>query len=543
MGLSYEQEIERREDEHVKYLAEHVCNKDGDKPYVFISYKSDDWKIVLHDVVYRLVKEYGLNVYFDGDFSGHNPHWTTQFPENMAHPNCRGVLAFIDDLYSTSYATLLELMYSQCSCQDEDNNYEYVRKNVVPVNLVKALAVIKDTADTGLGKTQYFDGERDVKNVKAADEKKLFDEAFERGCELKILKKTKNPYKGELSKKLCSVMVEEVLASIDYNDNPYLKMGDSIAAIRASIENACGSEVFDKADDNDDHKVTNNDRDNDHDNDCDHDNDSVDQTDESTADGYDYTIFGKKYSAGGREQGKLMYDAFAALIEKYPDSAEKLTQRTSVARAEEVKFANTNKADPTYFRRCKSFKVGDQEYLVGTSYGFKDKLAEIKRMFRICGADAGEFILNGEALVDTKGKEAEQSSEGIGYSYTIFGKAYTAGSRDQGKLMYDAFAALVERHPDLVENLTQRTSIARADNVKNPNTKDSDPTYFRGCRSFDVGGREYLVGTSYGFDAKISEIKGMFKICGEDYGEFNITSAPEKSTRGANGKKGLAELL
>ena len=53
--------------------------------------------------------------------------------------------------------------------------------------------------------------------------------------------------------------------------------------------------------------------------------------------------------------------------------------------------------------------------------------------------------------------------------------------------MYDAFAALVERHPDLVENLTQRTSIARADNVKNPNTKDSDPTYFRGCRSFDVG--------------------------------------------------------
>lgn len=52
-----------------------------------------------------------------------------------------------------------------------------------------------------------------------------------------------------------------------------------------------------------------------------------------------------------------------------------------------------------------------------------------------------------------------------------------------------------------------------------------------------------IVGTSYGFDAKISEIKGMFKICGEDYGEFNITSAPEKSTRGANGKKGLAELL
>ena len=43
------------------------------KSYVFISYKSDDWKTVLGDIVYKLVKEHGLNVYFDGDFSGHNP--------------------------------------------------------------------------------------------------------------------------------------------------------------------------------------------------------------------------------------------------------------------------------------------------------------------------------------------------------------------------------------------------------------------------------------------------------------------------------------
>ena len=49
-----------------------------------------------------MVKEHGLNVYFDGDFSGHNQLWTDQFPENMESGNCRGVVAFIDDAYTKS---------------------------------------------------------------------------------------------------------------------------------------------------------------------------------------------------------------------------------------------------------------------------------------------------------------------------------------------------------------------------------------------------------------------------------------------------------
>lgn len=46
-----------------------------------------------------MVKEHGLNVYFDGDFSGYNPLWKDHFPENMESGNCRGVVAFIDDAY------------------------------------------------------------------------------------------------------------------------------------------------------------------------------------------------------------------------------------------------------------------------------------------------------------------------------------------------------------------------------------------------------------------------------------------------------------
>lgn len=54
--------------------------------------------------------------------------------------------------------------------------------------------------------------------------------------------------------------------------------------------------------------------------------------------GYKYTIFGEYYEAGSREQGKLMFDAFESLIKRYSGCEEKLTQKTSVARAENVKM-------------------------------------------------------------------------------------------------------------------------------------------------------------------------------------------------------------
>lgn len=171
MGLTNEQEKAREEDANVRYLSQNICNKDGDKDFVFISYKSDDWEIVLKEIVYKLVKEYGLNIYFDGDFKDNNPHWTTQFPDNMESDKCKGVLVFLDDKYATSYATLMELMHSQFGCQDA--LYNFVSKPVVPINLVKALSVIDDESDTGLGKETYSNGEKDIKNIKASDENEL----------------------------------------------------------------------------------------------------------------------------------------------------------------------------------------------------------------------------------------------------------------------------------------------------------------------------------------------------------------------------------
>lgn len=112
--------------------------------------------------------EHGLNVYFDGDFSGHKPLWTDQFPENMESGNCRGVVAFIDDAY-------------------ENNEV----------------------------------------NIHADQEVELFNELFDKAVEAKILDKTIKPYKKSqknnngLSKELCATMCREVLGYVNANDNVY----------------------------------------------------------------------------------------------------------------------------------------------------------------------------------------------------------------------------------------------------------------------------------------------------------------------------------
>lgn len=233
--MTQEENKKRAQDDHVKYIKEHICDKDGDKDFVFISYKSDDWETVLQDVVYRLVSEYGLNVYFDGSFDSHNSLWIHQFPENMENERCKGVLAFLDDKYATSYATLLELMYSQTYLANE--------LPVVPVNLSKLTAITSEE-DTGLGTELYSDG---TKNVNAKSEKNLFDETFEELKTREIWKKSGFMYKKKkLSQKICSIMVAELVAYLGVNENPYEK-GQALDGIVESIKNACGKSVFSTA--------------------------------------------------------------------------------------------------------------------------------------------------------------------------------------------------------------------------------------------------------------------------------------------------------
>lgn len=249
--MTDEERDKRKKDPQVKYIIKNLCDKEQDKDYVFISYKSDDWEVVLKDVVYRLVHDYGLNVYFDGSFDAHHSLWIEQFPENMNSSRCKGVLAFIDNAYATSYATLLELMYSQMGCWD--SNYKFISKPVVPVNL-ESLHEITSEDNTGLNQSSYPDG---TINPHAEAEYALFKDTYRKENRDKVFgdihsiidKKIDLEYgrNVNLNKKLCSLMVQRLISYINANDNVY-KQGGDLESLAKTIEDACGESVFSKKD-------------------------------------------------------------------------------------------------------------------------------------------------------------------------------------------------------------------------------------------------------------------------------------------------------
>lgn len=266
---------------------------------------------------------------------------------------------------------------------------------------------------------------------------------------------------------------------------------------------------------------------------------------------YRYTIFGKEYYAGSGGQGQLMFDAFEVLTERYPQKVEALTELSSVIQAEKV---DGNDNPPVYFRTKKRFTVAGKDYYVGTSFSLGDKLTQIKKMFKICGESPDEFVLlkEGETVpkpsnnisseepkpvvnaepVHTTAENTSTTAVTDEYVYTIFGEEYRAGSKEQGKLMYDVFEALTKRFPQKAEAMTEATSVALADTVEYANdTKRAYPTYFRACKKFEVAGKAYYVGTSYGFKDKIGQIKKMLNICGVPQSTFDLVSYPELAKR------------
>jgi hypothetical protein len=416
--MTDEQKIERRKWLDENFKDNMICNnkksKEDGTHYVFISYKSDDWEKALKDIVYPLVKDYGLNVYFDREFEDRNDNWVDQFTDNMNEPLCKGVVAFYSKKYTKSYATVMELMYSQteeASCTYRD----YSDKNlnglpVVFINWDDGSKNVKDydgKNDTGLGKA-YGNGN-------SAIEKKRFEEYFDKLVEKGILKKSiwnnKDNESIPSNKPLLDVAhCKEIANSIkqykQVNDKEY--DGErTLKYIRNSIEDAFGPSVFSQVEEK--KTVTGVDTNNTKTTIIKEENNiaqsGVEKIEgmstksieaQNNNQGYTYTIFGKEYST--TVQADLMYDAFEALTNKNPEYARMSTAVKCVSKVEDVTDANTKNAKPSYFRACKSFNINGEEYLVGTSYSIYSKLVEIRNMFKACNEDANEFKVNGELL-------------------------------------------------------------------------------------------------------------------------------------------------
>lgn len=238
---------QRGADENVQEIVQHLVTNESDKPFVFISYKSDDWYIVLHEIVFTLVHDYGLNVYFDGSFDSHLSHWVNQFRKNMEDENCRAVLSFRSDRYDCSYATLMEVMYSRralCKKQYVGES-DLIPTKLLPINLTPSTMPPSKVGkeDTGLGAHFLPDGEQ---NDHSEQESFIFNTSF---IELAKAKEdplgdekyliTLDPQKPEfskfkLTKKACFRIMSKLFAG-KANDNPYLLGEDERSKFFANV--------------------------------------------------------------------------------------------------------------------------------------------------------------------------------------------------------------------------------------------------------------------------------------------------------------------
>ncbi len=223
--------IQRRM-EDPRYKALNITTADDSEPYVFVSYKSDDWEVVLSTIVYELQDRYGLRVYFDRAFDEANALWTEQFQKAMGSPKCKAVVVFLSKHYYASYATLLELMYSQTKiCM-----VNRIRKPIIPVIIDPNLQnevdkLMSNEEDTGL----RLEG----------TERLLFDRVFdqlvtiahkENGLDAETL----NSYVKQmrLEKRICAQFIEAIINFSKSNYNFFIDNEEFYHKLALTINDA-----------------------------------------------------------------------------------------------------------------------------------------------------------------------------------------------------------------------------------------------------------------------------------------------------------------
>ena len=196
-----------------------------DKDFVFISYKSDDWKEALEDCIYETCIKYGLRVYFDTAFDYNSDLWIEQFYDTMKSQHCKAFIAFTDNAYYTSYACLMEMMASQTIYAGNLLGSQKMPHIILSLHSIENCI---DDHDTGLGKSSFADG---TLNLHAKTELERFDELFKSltsvssedgGISEKAKRKIKlyyNTDKNSLDRGQCFHIMLQLISELKKNDN------------------------------------------------------------------------------------------------------------------------------------------------------------------------------------------------------------------------------------------------------------------------------------------------------------------------------------
>ena len=360
----------------IEYLKEHICNKDGDKDYVFISYKSTDKELFLGEIVYKLVCDYRLNVYFDGDFDKHGEDWLEQFRSNMESSHCKAIITFIDTAYLTSYATLMEVVYSQTAALRSLKPKDQFPIYTVSINNGWAEVVAEEkNEDIGLSK-EYIEGN---KNLTAEKENKQLNKDIEALDEL-LQKEIRKLYyeTTKLKKGNCYKIFEILLKGrreVKYKDENTLR--DFCTMIFGDVES-----VFSKKIDTKDIKSVKQEQEY-----IEKSVDSVLKSGKKKSYGtYDFMLYGEKYE--NYKLKNVLITTFKEVINKNLDKLDILINQINCLQEGDVL---KNKEYSSVFRAGEVVKFNGKEVTIGTSLNKEAVFNYINKLIELCGEDKEIF--------------------------------------------------------------------------------------------------------------------------------------------------------
>lgn len=575
MGLTNEQILER--DKSLQRLQiTTFLDKLG---YVFISYKSDNWKKVFEEKVFAL-QEKGLRVYSDKNFDDTNHPWLEDMEKNLKHSSA--VLMFISKEYLKSYATLIELLTAI--------KFE---KQIVPVYLENKNDLFEDLTDD-------VDLEIEIVKMQPGEAKRLIDLLAYGGGKIfgETIRQINIECASKIEQQKFSTMniveaFEKILSSAELKDNLFDK---DISSLVNTIEDAASSytkrpvvfgepvaiasvgkatvvtevvtETVQEEMKVQGDVVTQNTKEAEVTQRLAQPEETAQseqpttpaqpETDSqskkkvfSVTGDITYTLYGETYT---ENQSDMMLRFFAQVLKRHQDVVAELPNYKGMNCASAVNYMEKeNRTDsmPSYFRVCQYFRFENgQAVCVGTAYGLNDKLKKMAALLKITGESEDVFASEQVELPAVKAAVVEEPSENGGksegrgnsssVSYTVFGQAYTTNQVD---MMCNIFRAFVEKHPDLLEEMAENfTCVALAD--YSHVAKEDKPTYFATGNTYEINGKKYTIGGSYGMKEKIRLIEKLIAFCDEvadsvviEGVELNV--APKTTGRGKKEKSFL----
>ena len=535
------------------------------QPYVFISYKSDDWEVVLDKLVRTLVNKHGLRVYFDKKFNEDNAPWVDNMRVAMASNCCKAVIACVSKNYVRSYACAMELM--QARSRDVYikhnkkvlqiipvivDNSETIEKAVESVSSIKVnisewnsyQKIVDSSIGCRLNKdTDFLEVLQNLKqqgdNVREDDlaaliqniethERRFDDPQFEPDIITTLQKEAgtvvfdtslinscpavTNETDGEVKPVAAERpehKPEPVRGTVQPDPIPVAeKTVVAEAAAQKETEPAKPMEAEEPAGVKSHVVETKKTVD---------EPDGEEETTGGTGRGYSvtgditYTLYGRTYT---ENQSNMMLRFFAQVLKRHPDQVEGLPEQRGMNCASSVDYtdpANQTKEMPSYFRNCRYFDFGkDGGICIGTAYGSSDKLRKMSMLLAICGEDPAVFQSEQVELPQAGGARGGRGNSDM-VNYTVYGENFTTNQTD---MMGNIFNRVLERHPDQLNKIAQQTAVVALEDYSSL-PKAKRPGYFATLNVYQLNGQTYSVGAGLKMQDKLKQVARLLAICGE----------------------------